>query len=75
MTNDIECPFLANKTRILELSSNLTTSFQQLAQVMEACRDCPQPECFIRANINSQVTAAIAEITEEWNLAETLNHG
>ena len=75
MTNDIECPILANKTRILELSSNLTTSFQQLAQVMEACRDCPRTDCPVQENINSQVTTAIAEITEEWNLAGTLNHG
>ena len=75
MTDELSCPILKDKIKIFDLTSTLNATFRQLSQVMEACRDCPQPECPIRAHINQQVTEAISEITEKWNLAGTLNHG
>ena len=75
MTDENECPILKDRIRIFDLTSSLNATFRQLSQVMEACRDCPQTECPIRAHINQQVTEAITEITEEWNLTATINHG
>ena len=63
------CPVRAEVEGILEASKDLAMRVRRLRRVLRACRRCEaRQNCGFLQAFNASVDAAIAEVTEEWNL-------
>jgi hypothetical protein len=73
MSNFSSCPVLADGQRVANLSNDLTKALRKLKRASKACLACEAgPDCPIKASWTEQITIAIQEVTEEWNLAQVI---
>jgi hypothetical protein len=65
------CPVQKDVSQIQDLSKDLTRSMRKLRRDLLACQSCDAAEdCPVLREFNLNVTAAIDQITDEWNLVE-----
>jgi len=63
------CPVIQEAERLLELGQSYGRAMRRLRQSQKLCRKCPsQGQCPAMISLHGQIHAAIAAITEEWNL-------
>jgi ABC-type antimicrobial peptide transport system ATPase subunit len=69
-----DCPILAHRARLDELSADMVRTLRQLRADLELCPHCPiAPEdCPVRVELNEAVTTAIQEVAAEWNLTAVI---
>jgi cell division FtsZ-interacting protein ZapD len=69
MQKPFSCPVLDDTVSIQSLSTDLAKTMRKLRRDLRACADCPGvDECQVLQSFNSQVTAAIHEVIQEWDL-------
>jgi len=67
------CPVELDTREILDHGQSMRSSMQKLRRNLESCPHCAMyTDCPILATLNAQVTAAVQDITDEWNLASTI---
>ncbi len=68
-----DCPILANRDTITGLSRSVVRAIRRIKQDLNACDKCPASEnCVVLREFNSQISAAIQEIQDEWDLASAV---
>ncbi len=56
----------------IKKSQSLKTSIRTLRKEFAKCPECDQYEnCTLRDRFKERIQAAVSELTEEWNLAES----
>ena len=65
----IGCPIKGDVDTAVRLSNDLARTLRILRHDLIECENCKDNEsCKLRSNFQSQVTAAITEVQEDWNL-------
>ncbi len=68
-----DCPILANRDTITGLSRSMVRTIRRIKQDLNACDKCPASEnCVVLREFNSQISGAIQEIQDEWDLASAV---
>ena len=68
-----DCPILANREAITGLSRSMVRTIRRIKQDLNACDKCPASEnCVVLREFNSQISVAIQEIQDEWDLASAV---
>jgi len=68
-----DCPILANREAIAGLSRSMVRTIRRIKQDLNACDKCPASEnCVVLREFNSQISVAIQEIQDEWDLASAV---
>lgn len=68
-----DCPILANRDTITSLSRSMVRTIRRIRRDLQTCSSCAASgECAVLRDFNSQVSIAIQEITEEWDLASVI---
>ena len=68
-----DCPSLANRDTITGLSRSMVRTIRRIKQDLNACDKCPASEnCVVLREFNSQISVAIQEIQDEWDLASAV---
>ena len=68
-----DCPILANRDTITGLSRSMVRTIRRIKQDLNACDKCPASEnCVVLREFNSQISVAIQEIQDEWDLASAV---
>jgi len=68
-----DCPILANREAITGLSRSMVRTIRRIKQDLNACGKCPASEnCVVLREFNSQISVAIQEIQDEWDLASAV---
>lgn len=63
------CPVILQANTVLQNSTTLRTSIQQLRRDMRKCADCDQAgDCAFMRQLDSLIDAALQSITAEWGL-------
>ena len=66
----MDCQVAREVGKVVDLSGNLSKALRQLRRELRHCKDCTQGDgCLLRFGFQLQVTAAITQVQEEWNLA------
>jgi len=61
---------LEKARQVLARHQELLETMRQLRREMARCKGCSLvQECPLREEFNSQISAAVRELTEEWDLA------
>ncbi|MFC2055730.1 hypothetical protein ACFLV7_15760 [Chloroflexota bacterium] len=68
-----DCPILAKRDTITGLSRSMVRTIRRIKQDLNACGKCPASEnCLVLREFNSQISVAIQEIQDEWDLASAV---
>ena len=68
------CPIELDTRQILDHGHTMLVAMQLLKKDLQSCADCASfSECKILATINTQVTAVVQEISDEWDLTSTIS--
>ncbi len=68
-----DCPILANREAFTGLSRSMVRTIRRIKQDLNACDKCPASEnCVVLREFNSQISVAIQEIQDEWDLASAV---
>ncbi len=68
MTTTPACPVLQDTQHIQGLSHDLTKALRKLRRDLTRCEQCPSyDDCPILKEFNSQVQAALDEVSAEWD--------
>ena len=68
-----DCPILANRDTITGLSRSMVRTIRRIKQDLKPCDKCPASEnCVVLREFNSQISVAIQEIQDEWDLASAV---
>ena len=68
-----DCPILANRDTITGLSRSMVRTIRRIKQDLNACDKCPASEnCVVLREFNRQISVAIQEIQDEWDLASAV---
>jgi hypothetical protein len=71
LMNIPNCPVLKDVNQIQDLSKDLTRTMRKLRRDLLTCQTCGSAEdCPVLKEFNATVTAAIDQVTDEWNLAD-----
>lgn len=63
------CPVIQHADRVLDLSKSTAAALRKFRRSLQYCQSCPKEGvCPNLESLNSQIAAAIQDLTEEWNL-------
>lgn len=66
--NTSPCQAIIEARRIKACLPDLTRSTRRLRKALQQCRRCPAQDCPLIRELTSEITTALMELSEEWNL-------
>lgn len=68
-----ECHLEPHVDDFIRKSQSLAVSVRTLRKEFAKCAKCDRyPDCELRAQFKDRIQAAVSDLTEEWNLSETV---